>query len=273
LHANILVTNDDGYNSYGIRALAKMLRDIGNIIVVCPDRPRSASGFSLTLQDPIRVKSKVFDGIRYYLVSGTPGDCVALGLFHLLDKRPDLVVSGINIGENVSLLEFFMSGTLAGAIAASLYGVPAIALSKVIPDKDVMIVEEVRDDMDLAAKVSKELIKYLIDRGFPEDADIISINFPARITKDTQIRFTRIARLSLSVKIYERDDPRGTPYYWIWGEKFGNFPELTDAKETLINGNISITPIRLEDISIYNPKFKTWEKDINDIIRGVLDGK
>jgi 5'-nucleotidase len=214
----------------------------------------------------------MYDKIPYYLVSGTPGDCVALGLFKLMDKRPDMVISGINIGENVSILEFFMSGTMAGAIAASLYGVPAIAFSKVVPGKDVMIVEEVREEFDKVADIAKMITLYFLKNGLPNDSDLLSVNFPSKITKNTKIKITRLARISLAVRVYERDDPRGTPYYWILGNKFGSFPSETDALETLVNGNISITPIRLEGLSISSfEEFDRIESELNDVLGSVLD--
>jgi len=184
-----------------------------------------------------------------------------------------MVVSGINIGENVSILEFFMSGTMAGAIAASLYGVPAIAFSKVVPGKDVMIVEEVRREFDKVIDIAKDIILYFLENGLPGDTDLISVNFPSEITKDTKIKVTKLARISLAVRIYEKDDPRGTPYYWIWGEKFGSFPLGTDASETLVNGNISITPIRLEGLSLSSPDESAMlEAELTNVLGRVLDG-
>ncbi len=246
----VLVTNDDGYLSYGMRVLAGELSRFSNVTVVCPDRPRSAAGFSLTLKEPLRVMERRFGGIPYYLVSGTPGDCVTLALFHILDEKPDIVVSGINIGENVSLIEFFMSGTVGGAIAGAVYGIPSIAFSKVVPEKDVLTVEEVREGMDVAAKISSEIVRFLLRHGFPADIDLISVNYPAKIDGDTEVKVTRLARLSLSIKVYIREDPRGTPYYWIWGEKFGNFPIDSDAYTTLVSNNISITPVKLDGMSV-----------------------
>jgi len=269
---SILLTNDDGYTSYGLRLLAESLSEICEVTVVCPDRPRSASGFSLTLDNPLRIRTRIYNKVLYHLVSGTPGDCVALGLFKLMNRRPDMVVSGINIGENVSILEFFMSGTMAGAIAASLYGVPAIAFSKVVPGKDVMIVEEVRREFDKVIDIAKYIVLYFLENGLPDDTDLISVNFPSEITKDTKIRVTKLARISLTVRIYEKDDPRGTPYYWIWGEKFGSFPLGTDALETLVKGNISITPIRLEGLSMSSPEESArLEAELTDVLGSVLD--
>ena len=244
----ILLTNDDGYLSYGLRSLAKKLKEHYKVTVVCPDRPRSAAGFSLTLDKPLRIIEKSYDNIPYYLVNGTTGDCVTLGIFHILFKRPDIIVSGINIGENVSLLEFFMSGTLAGAIAAAIYGIPGIAFSKVVPNKDVLTVEEVMEDYDTASDIAVKIIKFLLENGFPGDIDLLSVNFPDKITRETSIKITYPARLSLSIKIYVREDPRGTPYYWVWGKKYGSFPNGSDGYEVLVNKNISITPISLDGL-------------------------
>ena len=266
----ILVTNDDGYMSRGLKLLAKELSEVADVTVVCPDRPRSASGFSLTLKEPLRVMKRIFDNITYYLINGTSGDCITMGLFHILNKRPDMIVSGINIGENVSLLEFFMSGTIAAAIAGAIYGIPSIAFSKVVPEKDVLTVEEVISDMDIASKISRKIVLYLLNNGFPKGIDLISVNYPPKINSSTRVKITRLARLSLSIRIYVREDPRGTPYYWIWGEKFGDFPTDSDAYTTLIENNISITPIILDRLSSPIKDLKTLENFLNRELDKVL---
>lgn len=267
--SSILITNDDGFRSPGIRSLVKNVRRHSDITVVAPDGSRSAAGLSLTLYRPLRINEHIFDNIKFYAVNGTPGDCVTIGIFYICEKKPDMVLSGINIGENISLIEFFMSGTVAAAILASIYKIPAIAFSKREVGKDVMITQDVKEGYDEAGIIASEITKYFLDEGFPEEADLININFPITITKSTSIVVTQLSRLSLLSKIYPRDDPRGRPYYWIWGEKLRSFPEGTDAYETIIKGNISATPISLTGM---NPKksivsFKRFEEYMTDYIK------
>jgi len=102
---------------------------------------------------------------------------------------------------------------------------------------------------DEAAKIAGEIVKYVLEHGLPEGVDMLNVNFPKRITRDTRIVVTRLARLSLVTKVYVRHDPRGREYYWIWGEKFKNFPVGTDGYEVFIRGNISLTPISLSNLS------------------------
>ena len=267
--SNILITNDDGFRSIGIRSLVKNIRKYSNVTVVAPDSPRSAAGLSLTFYRPLRINEYVFDDIRFYAVNGTPGDCVTIGIFYICEKKPDMVLSGINIGENISLIEFFMSGTVAAAILASIYKIPAIAFSKREAEEDVIMSQDVRKGYEKAGVIASEITKYFLDKGFPESVDLITVNFPLTITKSTHIVITHLSRLSLLSKIYPRDDPRGRPYYWIWGEKLRNFPKGTDGYETRIKGNISVTPISLTGMNSkkLNISLKKFEEYMTDYIK------
>ncbi len=272
---NILVTNDDGFRSPGIRSLVKNIKKYSNVTVIAPDGSRSAAGLSLTFYRPLRINEHIIDNVKFYAVNGTPGDCVTMGIFYICEKKPDMVLSGINIGENLSLIEFFMSGTVAAAILASIYKIPAIAFSKREVGKDVMMTQDVREGYEEAGVIASEITKYFLDESFPEEIDLININFPITITESTHVVITRLSRLSLLSKIYPRNDPRGRPYYWIWGEKLKNFPEGTDAYETMIKGNISVTPISLtglnaeKQISI----FKRFEEYMTDYIYVLKKGR
>jgi 5'-nucleotidase len=246
---NILVTNDDGYRSIGIRSLVKSIKDLGNLTIVAPDGPRSAAGLSVTLYRPLRMREVIVDGTKFYAVNGTPGDCITIGLFYLCGEAPDIVVSGINIGENLSLLEFFMSGTVAGAILASIYNVPAIAFSKRETYADVTFTYEVREGYDTVSMIAAEILRYFLDEGFPDGVSIFNVNFPENVDVNSRIVITKLASRSLYPKIIIRDDPRGRPYYWIWGEKLRRFPDGTDAHEVIEEGNISVTPIMLDGLN------------------------
>lgn len=242
----LLVTNDDGYRSYGIRSLVNSLSKSYDVVVVAPDGPRSASGLALTFYRPLRVREFVFNGVQFYAVNGMPGDCVSIGLFHIFrGSPPDMVVSGINIGENVSMLEFFMSGTVAAAIYASIHDIPAIAFSKRFEAVDVFAPDHVEDGFDEIGEIARLMVDTFIEEGLPLGVDLLNVNFPARITPETKVVVTRLARRSINSKIYIRKDPRGRPYYWIWGDKRSSFRRGTDAYEVIKRGNISLTPISL----------------------------
>lgn len=247
---NILATNDDGYRSEGLRSLVKYLKEFSNVIVVAPDGPRSASGLSLTFFRPLRIREYVFDGVKYYAVNGTPGDSVTIGIFHVFNgKNLDMVVSGVNIGENVSLLEFFMSGTIATALFAAIHGIPSIAFSKYVGDIDMISPDYGSIDMVEAGRVSSIITRYFLSNGFPEDIDMLSVNLPDKIREGIRVKVTAPARRAISSKIYVRRDPRGRPYYWIWGDKLKRFRRGSDAHEVLVKGNISITPITINGIT------------------------
>ncbi len=269
----VLVTNDDGYRSAGLRSLVKNIVKYADAVVVAPDGPRSAAGLSLTLYRPIRIREYTWDDVKYYAVNGTPGDCVTIGLFYLCDKNPDMVLSGINIGENLSLLEFFMSGTVAAAILASIHGIPAIAFSKREVATDVMLTHDVKSSYDEVGLIAAEITSYFLDERLPENVDLLSVNFPTELRKDVKVSITTLARVSLVSKIYARDDPRGRPYYWIWGEKLSEFPRGTDAFETVVKGNISVTPISLKSLSL-DPSIlsslKGFKEYMDDFVRRSL---
>ncbi len=247
--ARILLTNDDGYHSPGIRRMIDVLSEFAELTVVCPDQQRSAAGLSLTLHKPLRIRKVIYNNQPCFLVNGTTGDCVSLGLFHIMNRPPDMTVSGINIGENVSILEFFMSGTVAGALLAAIHNIPSISFSKSIEKADVIGGKVERGGFRIASRIAGEIVKYVLDEGMPPNIDLYNVNFPKRIRPDTKVVPTRLARLSLVTKVYVRHDPRGREYYWLWGEKFTGFPLGTDAQEVLVNGNISITPISLSGLS------------------------
>ncbi len=268
--ARILLTNDDGYRSPGLRRLIDALRDLGELTVVCPEQQRSAAGLSVTLHKPLRVRKAVYKDQLCYLVNGTTGDCVSMGLFHIMEKPPDITVSGINIGENISLLEFFMSGTVAGALLSALHNIPSISFSKSMPKADVIGGEVVRGGFKMASLIARELVKIVLEEGLPENVDLFNVNFPKQITPQSRIVVTRLARLSLNTKLYVRYDPRGRGYFWLWGEKFKSFPKGTDGYEVFINGNISLTPISLSNLSS-TPNLRRVQH-VADAVNDVLDG-
>ena len=198
----ILVTNDDGVHSEGIRVLADALRSLGEVTVIAPIQESSAIGHALTLRRPLRIEP-VGDG--FYAVDGTPTDCVNLGVAVLLKgELPDLVVSGINTGWNLGD-DVTYSGTVAGALEAALLGIPAIAIS-LCRTRDYVF------DFGPSAQAAAVLADLVIRHRLPERT-FLNVNMPQGVPKGFQ-RTVQGKRNHIT-KISERLDPRGKPYYWI----------------------------------------------------------
>jgi 5'-nucleotidase len=196
----ILVTNDDGYFSPGIRALADALAPLGEVTIVAPQNEASAVGHALTLRRPLRLEPV---GDRVYAVDGTPTDCVNLGLNELLGGRADLVVSGINKGLNIGD-DVTYSGTVAGALEAALLGIQAMAVSLEFTRGDW--------DFDPAATLAGSLAAALLAAPLPVRT-FLNVNVPLGAVRG--IRVTQQAVRNHVTQIDKRLDPRGRPYYWI----------------------------------------------------------
>lgn len=229
----ILVTNDDGVYSPGIQVLAKRLRELDDVIIVAPDRERSAAGHSMTLHRPLLIEQ-----IRehVYSVNGTPTDCVNIAVKGLLPETPRLVLSGINKGPNLGD-DVTYSGTVAGAMEGILLGIPSIALS-VAARENFRFAE--------AAEVAFRIASLTLKTGLPAGT-LLNVNVP-NVAID-QLRGTAVTRLGK--RIYhqltvERMDPRGKKYYWIGGGE----PEWEHAEGTdfdaVDRGMVSVTPLHLD---------------------------
>ncbi len=240
----ILVTNDDGIHSPGLKTLAEALEGIGKLYVIAPDRERSAAGHSLTLHKPLRATVLAPD---WYVVDGTPTDCVTLGVMGMLKEKPQLVVSGINLGANLGD-DITYSGTVSAAVEATLLGIPAFAVSAV---------GSARQDLDVAAVFAGRLAQLVLKQGLPRDT-LLNVNVPAGEVKGMAV--TRQGKRSYSELIVEKIDPRGKTYYWIGGgEPTWELLGGTDY-EAVMEGKISITPLHL-DLTNYGAieGLKKWE--------------
>jgi 5'-nucleotidase len=229
----ILVTNDDGVSAPGIAAAAEVLREIGDVIVAAPDRERSASSHSISLDRPLRVDEL---GGGVYAIDGTPVDCVYLALHHLVPRRPALVVSGINDGYNLGS-DVFYSGTVAGAVEAALRGVPAIAVS----------LERRRpQDFSHAAGFLAALAAEVVRRGegaLPERS-LLSLNVPPGPIDGYQVTF--LGRRVYRDQVDVRADLRGRAYYWIGGPE-ENATDLPGSDCSAVrDGLVSLTPLGLD---------------------------
>jgi 5'-nucleotidase len=244
----ILVTNDDGVYSPGIQILAKRLRQLDSVVIVAPDRERSAVGHSMTLHRPLLIE-EIKESV--YSVNGTPTDCVNIAVKGLLKETPRLVVSGINKGPNLGD-DVTYSGTVAGAIEARLLGVPSLAVS-LAARNDFRFAE--------AAEVAARAAAMIFEHGLTEGT-LLNINVPN--LPITEIRGTALTRLGKRIyhqMTVERLDPRGKRYYWIGGgEPDWEREEGTDF-DAIDRNLVSITPLHLDltDYSTFE-KLKAMEK-------------
>jgi len=229
----ILVTNDDGIFAPALKRLREELAPLGRVVTVAPDRDQSASSHALTLHRPFRIQQHEPD---VYSVDGTPTDCVITSFYGLLDQRPDLVISGINLGPNMGE-DVFYSGTVAAAIEGSLQGTPAIAAS--FATKTV-------SDFAEPARFIARLVGRLLAEGLPR-RHLLNVNFPGRPWPEFRgVKVTRLGSRVYHDTLVKKVDPRGRDYYWIGGED----PEWESIEGTDFHavhaGWISVTPLRLD---------------------------
>lgn len=234
----ILVTNDDGIDSAGIHALVRAMRRLGEVVVVAPDRQQSAVGHALTVSSPLRATPFHRDGEVFgFAINGTPADCVKLGVSTLLDRRPDIVVSGINHGSNASVNAIY-SGTVSAATEGTLMGIPSMAVSHTSFDH--------RADMTLAAEVAYNVASRLLSMQLPAGT-LLNVNVPNTDRVSFKgYRFTRQGHSEWKDNYETRIDPQGRPYYWLSGE-FRTVNEMDDADDlSVADGWAAITPIHYE---------------------------
>ena len=227
---HILVTNDDGVFSEGILLLAKSLAELCDVTVVAPDREQSASGHSLTLHRPLRLRQLEE---RMYSVDGTPTDCVNLAINWLLkDDRPDLVVSGINFGSNLGD-DVTYSGTVSATFEGTLLGIPSVAVSQEISD---------HFSFGPAARFARKLVEFLLDSDLPDDF-LLNVNIPAGRIEGVEL--TKLGRRYYNQSVVEKVDPRGRTYFWIGGTPESEGQKGTDIGAVARN-RVAITPLHLD---------------------------
>lgn len=233
----ILVSNDDGIYARGLRELVEGLKGLGEIFVVAPDRERSATGHSITVHRPLRVKKIALPGleIKSWAVDGTPSDCVKLAVEDLLSQPPDIILSGINQGPNLGT-DVLYSGTVSAAVEGVINGFPAIAVS---------LASFTEHDFTLAAVFTRRLVSSLFETGF-SNGILLNVNVPA-VERPRGIEITCLGNRRY-INIFEkRVDPRGRTYYWMAGEVLET-DENADSTDVhaVKNNYISITPLRLD---------------------------
>ena len=237
----ILLTNDDGIHAPGIAAAKRALETLGEVFVIAPERQRSAAGHAITLHKPLRINSiPLYDGTHGYAVSGTPTDCVTLGYEIILERRCDLVVSGINNGSNLGW-DLTYSGTVAAAFEGAILGLPSIAISVTaegVPAESIHFAP--------AAQFLTRIVPQLLADPLPSHS-FLNINAPDIPAEQiTGIEITHQGRREYVEKVVQKDDPRGRPYYWLAGSIKEETPDPGADVHAVLANRISVTPVQLD---------------------------
>lgn len=238
----ILISNDDGIMANGIKILSETLAQDHEVYVIAPDRERSAAGHSLTLHTPLRVEElEAKNGIkRCFVTTGTPGDCVKMGISAILsaEERPDMVISGINHGPNLGS-DILYSGTVSCAMEGAMLDCPSIAVSLASMRSDL-------EDFKFAAQFIKGLLPKLEQFQFPKKT-ILNVNVPSLDPEDISgVAITELGRKMFTDDYEKRVDPRGKVYYWMAGELINEPEDAQTDIAAVRNNKISITPVTYE---------------------------
>ncbi len=248
----ILVTNDDGIEAHGLKALVEAVKPLGKVVVAAPNEPQSGMSHAITVKQPIRVlQKKQNDDIVYYTIQGTPVDCVKLAFNKLLERKPDLLVSGINHGSN-SATSILYSGTMAAAIEGSVNEIRSAGFSIISHDHNA--------DLEVSIEVTRNISQKILANGLPDNI-CLNVNIPDISLEE--IRGMKVCRQNTGYWREEfdaRTDPSGRSYYWLTGEFHNTEPEAEDTDEwALKNQFVSVVPIKT-DFTCYQTinKIKNW---------------
>ena len=248
-----LITNDDGVNSNGLQALIELARPYGSLFVIAPEDGQSGMSHAITVKYPIRIKKEMEEeGLLVYSSNGTPVDCVKMALSKLLDKKPDMILSGINHGANSSTSVIY-SGTMAAAIEGCINGIPAIGFSILdySPDANFSSIQ----------KYARIVLEKALEKGLPEDT-CLNVNFPVNTYQ--KIKGIRVCRQNKGVwreEFEHRTDPQNRDYFWLTGEFQNLEPEAVDTDEWALEKNyVSIVPTQI-DLTAYNAinQIRGWD--------------
>jgi len=251
----ILITNDDGYNAPGILHLTELMKTLGEVVVVASEQSQSAMGHAITMKVPLVFKQTPDTiGYKEFITNGTPADCIKLGLHKILDRKPDLVVSGINHGSNASI-NIIYSGTMAAALEAAMGGIPSVGFS--------LLDYAHNADFSGTDEYILKLSKHIINNGLPKGVSL-NVNFP-KLNGSTYkgYKICRQSKAYWKEDFSERFDPRTQkPYYWLTG----TFHILEDQQDTdewaLANYYVSVVPVQF-DFTAYHALEDLNNIDIN----------
>jgi 5'-nucleotidase len=234
---SILIANDDGIFAPGIHALWEAMSEIGDTTIVAPNTEKSAVGHAITISDPIRIeKVKRSGGFRGYAVNGTPADSVKIAVKAIMDKKPDIIISGINAGANVGQ-SLLYSGTISAATEGTFLGIPSIAIS----------LDALRDcDFTASKVVAKNIVKSVLENGLPKDT-LLNVNIPKDLKSGFKgYQITHQGSIYFKDHFEKREDPRGRTYYWMTGDIKDPDTDIQSDGVALREGYVSITPLQLQ---------------------------
>ncbi len=234
----ILVSNDDGISANGVNELTDCLIKYGDVVTVCPDAPRSGQSMAISVNTPLHIE-RLEDrhGAKMYKVNGTPVDCVKLALYAILDRKPDLVVSGINHGSNAAVNVVY-SGTMGAAFEGCAMGIPSLAFSLTSHDPHA--------DMKRCIPFVDKLVAGVLDNGLPEGV-CLNVNIPAHCDAPTEMRLTKGCKGKWAEEYKEYTDPNGKKFWWLTGKFENDEPDNQDTDEwCLAHGIVSVVPTLLD---------------------------
>jgi len=234
----ILITNDDGFSSKGIKALINAVKNLGKILIVAHDSPQSGMGHAISVNKPIRCyKTNFFDSVEAYCCTGTPVDCIKMGLYLLKDKKPDLILSGINHGSNVST-NILYSGTMSAAVEGALSWIPSVGYSLTDYSDDA--------DFQYSEKIVQIISKKVIKEGLKKGT-CLNVNIPN--IKENQIKGIKVCRQGRAFwddTFDHRKDPLGKDYYWLTGSFSSKEQALDTDINYLENNYVTIVPTQFD---------------------------
>lgn len=249
----ILVCNDDGIHAPGIASLIKAVEPLGELVIVAPDKPQSGMGHAVTIGEPLRIyeKTGLFGPHLAFETTGTPVDCVKLAVDKILQRKPDLLVSGINHGANSSINVIY-SGTMSAAVEGAIEGISSVGFS--------LCDFAYEADFSLAARIARQVSAKILANPLPYGT-LLNVNVPRIAEKDYQgLKVCRQSAAKWKENFDERTDPHGKKYYWMTGE-FQVLEEATDTDEwALANGFASVVPVQF-DLTAHHaiPLLNSWK--------------
>jgi 5'-nucleotidase len=247
----IFITNDDGISAKGIQSLIEAAEEFGDLVIIAPDKPQSGMGHAITISNPLRLNpSTLFSKHQTFSCSGTPVDCVKLGVYEVMQRKPDLLLSGINHGENTSTNVLY-SGTMSAAVEGAMENIPSIGFSLKDFDADA--------DFDAAKVIVKKMIKRALTNKMPDHL-CLNVNIPkGKIEEIKGIRICKQAHAFWEDRFDKRMDQFGRPYYWLTGDFECESADPESDLLAIAEGYVSVVPTHF-DLTAYKAieELKTW---------------
>ncbi|MCY3414868.1 MAG: 5'/3'-nucleotidase SurE [Candidatus Heimdallarchaeota archaeon] len=261
----VMISNDDGIRSMGIDALSREAQTLGETYILAPDRQQTARAKAMTFHKPIRVtETKTISGLEAQSYDSAPADAVIL--FSHFHDEPDVVLSGINSGDNTSIHSILTSGTAAVAMEAGMKGIPSFAYSLDVSD-EFFYSNEIPGELERAAKLSIIIAKHFLQasEAFWEDTLFINVNYPKTLNAKTKVEFGELETYKYNNYVVDRLDPSGRTYFWMWGDKRETFNEEGDSYKLYKKQVVTITPVSFRQSHNRDKTIKECVEIINKI--------